>query len=265
MPSHRDTSGFTIEAFPKRRRLVSDIGWMSRRRHSMRGLLEVDITEARSAIRRLRRETGKPLSFTTFLVATVARAMHNNREVNACRTRTGRIAFFDDVHVLTMVEVVNTDGTRLPIGHLLEAANTLSLREIEDRIAAFRDSYHEEPVTRLIDILTSLPPFLRRLLFSGTPRNPRFLRKVMGTVVVSSVGMFLPQHAAWALGQANHTVSIWVGSTVERLSSIKGKPTPRTFACLTIDLDHDIIDGAPAARFTQDLVRMIETAALLKE
>jgi pyruvate/2-oxoglutarate dehydrogenase complex dihydrolipoamide acyltransferase (E2) component len=74
--------------------------------------------------------------------------------------------------------------------------------------------------------------------------------------------MFLPRRAAWALGQANHTLSIWVGSTVEWLCLIDGKIMPRTMACITIDFDHDLIDGAPAARFAAMLVRMIEKASL---
>ncbi len=35
-------------------------------------------------------------------------------------------------------------------------------------------------------------------------------------------------------------------------------------ACITIDLDHDIIDGAPGARFVADLVEMIENATVLR-
>lgn len=255
--------GFTIKPFPKRRKLVTDIGWLARSRHSIRGLVEVDITEARSRIRQRRGETGRPLSFTSFLVATVARAVYLNKDVNASHARGGKIAYFDDVNVLAMVEVVNTDGMRIPIGHLIASANKLGPQQIEEEIDAFRSSYNDSAVTGILDVMTSLPPFLRRLLFARMPRNPRFVQKVMGTVVVSAIGMYLPHHAAWALGQANHAVSIYVGSTIERIRRIDGRLVPRTVACITIDLDHDIIDGAPAARFGSTLVELIEKASIL--
>jgi len=256
--------GYSIKPLPKRRRLVKDIGWMSRTRHSMKGLVEADITEARSLIRRLRRETGRQLSFTAFLVATAARAVAKNPEVNACHTRGGRIAYFEKVNVLAMVEVVNTDGMRIPIGHLIPAAEELQPTRIEEIFEEYRRSYNEASETRMLDAVTSLPPLLRRALFGQMPKNPRFVQKTMGTIVVSAVGMFLPHHAAWAVGQSNHTISIWVGSTVERICRIRGELVPRTFGCISIDIDHDIIDGAPAARFTASLVEMIENASVLR-
>jgi pyruvate/2-oxoglutarate dehydrogenase complex dihydrolipoamide acyltransferase (E2) component len=259
------TDGYTIRSFPKRRKLVTDIGWLSRSRHPMQGIIEVDVTEPRSIIRKIRRESGKQLSFTAFIVATVARAMERTKEVNASHARFGRIAYFDDVNVLTMIEVANTDGMRIPIGHLVPKANKLSPIEIEMIFESFRNTYNSADETKKLDAITSLPKVLRRSLFGQMPRDPRFIQSTMGTVVISAVGMFMPRHAAWALGRANHTVSVWLGSTVDRVCNIKGKLETRTMACITIDLDHDIIDGAPAARFVADVVEMIENAAILKD
>ena len=257
--------GFTLKPFPRRRKLVTDIAWLSRSRLSIRGMIEADITDARSRIHAWRRRTGRPLSFTSFLVSTVAQAVASNPQVNACHAWGGRIAYFEAVNILTMVEVENTDGTQIPIGHLIQAADRLEAGDIEAAIDRFRSSYNDASETRLLDIMTVFPKSIRRLLFARMPLNPDFVQKNMGTVIVSAVGMFLPRHAAWALGQSNHTVSIWVGSTVERLCLIKGEVTPRTMACITIDLDHDLIDGAPAARFTAMLVKMIEKASVLGE
>jgi pyruvate/2-oxoglutarate dehydrogenase complex dihydrolipoamide acyltransferase (E2) component len=211
----------------------------------------------------VRRETGMHLSFTAFLVSTVAQAIAQNPEVNACHTRMGRIAYFKKVNVLAMIEIVNADGMKIPIGHLIPAAEDLEPTEIERIMEEYRSTYNEASETRMLDAVTSLPAFLRRFLFGQMPKNPKFIERTMGTVVVSAVGMFLPQHAAWAVGQGNHTISIWVGSTVERICRIKGELVARTFACISLDIDHDIIDGAPAARFAAALVEMIEKASVL--
>ena len=33
----------------------------------------------------------------------------------------------------------------------------------------------------------------------------------------------------------------------------------KEFLCLTVSVDHDIVDGAPAARFIRQFMRLIET------
>ncbi|MEZ4519482.1 MAG: 2-oxo acid dehydrogenase subunit E2 [Chloroflexota bacterium] len=44
---------------------------------------------------------------------------------------------------------------------------------------------------------------------------------------------------------------------------VKGTVQPREFLNLTLTFDHDVVDGAPATRFTQDLVRRLEGAEAL--
>jgi pyruvate/2-oxoglutarate dehydrogenase complex dihydrolipoamide acyltransferase (E2) component len=39
----------------------------------------------------------------------------------------------------------------------------------------------------------------------------------------------------------------------------------RDYLQLTVSFDHDIVDGAPAARFTKRLVELLETASVLEE
>ena len=39
---------------------------------------------------------------------------------------------------------------------------------------------------------------------------------------------------------------------------VDGRIEIREYLCLTLSFDHDIIDGAPAARFTQRLKEIIE-------
>jgi len=39
----------------------------------------------------------------------------------------------------------------------------------------------------------------------------------------------------------------------------------REYLQLTVAFDHDIVDGAPAARFTKRLVEVLETGSVLEE
>jgi pyruvate/2-oxoglutarate dehydrogenase complex dihydrolipoamide acyltransferase (E2) component len=48
------------------------------------------------------------------------------------------------------------------------------------------------------------------------------------------------------------------------LADAGGRIVPQEMLSLTLIFDHDIVDGAPAARFASRLVAEIESAALLK-
>jgi pyruvate/2-oxoglutarate dehydrogenase complex dihydrolipoamide acyltransferase (E2) component len=51
---------------------------------------------------------------------------------------------------------------------------------------------------------------------------------------------------------------ITVGGIAEKLVIVDGQVATRDYLSLTISIDHDIVDGAPVARFTQRLRELIE-------
>jgi pyruvate/2-oxoglutarate dehydrogenase complex dihydrolipoamide acyltransferase (E2) component len=56
-----------------------------------------------------------------------------------------------------------------------------------------------------------------------------------------------------------------VGSISERLALIGGGLVVREFLHLTLTFDHDIVDGGPAARFTERLAQLLETGYGLED
>jgi pyruvate/2-oxoglutarate dehydrogenase complex dihydrolipoamide acyltransferase (E2) component len=52
---------------------------------------------------------------------------------------------------------------------------------------------------------------------------------------------------------------ITVGGIGEKPGVVDGHIAIREYLSLTVSFDHDIIDGAPAARFTQQLIDLIES------
>jgi len=73
-------------------------------KHSMYGLLEVDVTGAKQFIEDYKVRTGELLSFTGYLALCLARAVDENKAVQACRKGRKQLVVFDDVHVGIMVE-----------------------------------------------------------------------------------------------------------------------------------------------------------------
>jgi pyruvate/2-oxoglutarate dehydrogenase complex dihydrolipoamide acyltransferase (E2) component len=55
-----------------------------------------------------------------------------------------------------------------------------------------------------------------------------------------------------------HPLCLALGSLNEQPAVHRGEITKRWILHLTVLVDHDVIDGAPAARFIDDLVRKIE-------
>ena len=65
--------------------------------------------------------------------------------------------------------------------------------------------------------------------------------------------------AGWGIPIPVHTLDITLGGIAEKPASGDGQIALRDYLSLTISFDHDIIDGAPAARFTQSLKELIES------
>jgi len=96
-------------------------------------------------------------------------------------------------------------------------------------------------------------------------RDPTIVTSMAGTVGISSVGMFGKGHAGWGIASGTHGLDLVVGGTSRRLAEVDGRIEAREMLSLTIIFDHDIIDGAPAARFTRRLVELIESGYGLGE
>jgi pyruvate/2-oxoglutarate dehydrogenase complex dihydrolipoamide acyltransferase (E2) component len=55
----------------------------------------------------------------------------------------------------------------------------------------------------------------------------------------------------------SHTLGITVGGIEEKPGVVDGRIEAREFLNVTLDFDHDIVDGAPAARFAQQFRELV--------
>ena len=89
-------------------------------------------------------------------------------------------------------------------------------------------------------------------------KNPHWLKQSFCTVGLTAVGMF-GKGGGWAIPFGVHTLDIALGGIAEKPGVVDGRIEIREYLSLTISFDHDIIDGAPAARFAQRFKELIET------
>lgn len=250
--------GDRIEPFPVRRRGTVDYMRTAGRRSNVHGLVEIDVTEARRRIAASDTETGEPLSFTAFLVGCLARAIEDHPAVNAYRDWRGRLHVFDDVDVNVLVETT-VRGERLAVPHVVRGADERSVRSIHDEIRAAQAWADPTDLSRLGELALRLPGFIRRLVWRLPQWFPGRWTDIAGTVAVTSVGMF-GEGGGWAVSPTNYTVQLTVGGISEKPRVVDDEITTRELLDLTVTFDHDVVDGAPAARFVQRLRELVEAA-----
>ena len=64
----------------------------------------------------------------------------------------------------------------------------------------------------------------------------------------------------WGIPIAPPTLMITIGGITTKPRYLDGSLEPREMLDLTISVDHDIVDGAPAARFARRLAELVEQA-----
>jgi len=93
--------------------------------------------------------------------------------------------------------------------------------------------------------------------------NPNRIKQIDGTTEVSSFGMF-GRNVRWGIGLLYiHTVGLWVGGVTERPMAHEGNIALRESLNVTLSFDHDLVDGAPAARFASTFTELLESGVLL--
>ena len=238
--------------------------------HTMFGLLEVDVTVPRRLIADHKARTGEALSFAGFLSYCLARAVDEDKSIQAYRKGSKRLILFDDVNVGLMVEHKDGEQRHL-MGHVILGANRKSFRQIHDEIRKVQSD--PTPPGR------GMPGWFRKLMLLPWPlsrwvvsllrwnsrRDPMIGVAMGGTVALTSVGLFGGGHSGWGLSATPEPLGLVVGGISWKPAVVEGRIEPREILNLTVTFDHDIIDGGPATRFVKRLVELIESGYGLDE
>lgn len=251
-----------VRPFARARHDVVDALEVGVHRHVVHALLQIDVTEARRRLRAHAAATGERVSFTAFLVKCLADAIAEDRLLHAYRDLFGRLVLFEDVDVATLIEA-ERGGVAIP--HVLRAAQRRSVVDLhaEIRRVQARPASSTQRSGLLMRLSTYTPGVLRRAFLRALRRVPVRLKQTAGTTLVTSIGMF-GVGAGWGVGILPlHTLGLTVGAIAEAPAVVDGRVEPRELLSLTASFDHDVVDGAPAARFAQRLRARIESASAL--
>ncbi len=259
-------NGYTVQSFPASRLFTMDVGRIGLRKHHIKALLEIDVTEARRKIKRRRAGSGEKISFTSWALFCIGRAVSEHGSAHALRKGRSGLVIFDDVDVSLVVEK-EVDGVCVPLPMVLRKVNEKSIGEIFMEIEnakgkqikdagdyVLEKSRSREP----IGFFSLLPQFIRLLIWKIILSSPLRVKKMMGTVIVTSVGM-MGEANGWFIPYSIHPLCFALGPIVKKPGVKKNSIGIREYLKMTILIDHDVIDGAPALRFASRLVELMET------
>ncbi len=250
---------YQVVPFPVMRRFSIDGGYLGRKRHTVHGLLELDVTLARQAMRAHKAKTGEGLSFTAFIIACLSKAVESNREVQAYLNWRGQLIIFDDVNVNTIIEV-ESDGGKIAMPYIVHAANRMTFRQIHEEIRQAQRRPASTRERRFMGWFLYLPGFVRRAFYALINGFPQVMRPFVSPVLVTAVGMF-GKGSGWGIPVANFPLVVTLGGIAEKPGVVQGRIEIREFLCVTLSFDHNIIDGAPAARFASQFRELVESAS----
>lgn len=209
-------------------------------------------------------ESSTELSLTALVVASVARAAKRHPEVHAYRDWRGRLVTHDHVDVTALVEV-DTFAGKFPLAVVVRDADVHSVATITAQLRATKQRPRQTGSGRFLSAaamnLTRIP-FLATALFRIGSHSIR-ARQRLGTVSVTSIGMFGGGSGYGFGGTTVYSLGIVVGGLSRQPKLLDGAVTEREILNLTVTVDHNMVDGAPAARFVADLRQTIESGAVL--
>jgi len=252
--------------FSKNRQNIVLITEEGARKHSIHALIEVDVTKAREIIHKYKQEENRDISFTGWLMKCIALAVSEHKELNTYRLGGRKTVVFDDVDIPLPVER-NVDGETIPMGYVLRKVNeknvdeiTREIREIQKENVDKKTQVLGKNLTKSEKIILNAPLFVKKLALLIVRRNGLFKKKHLGTVGVTSIGM-KGNFPGWAIPMGGATSAILVAGGIRKKPGVVNDEIKiREYLCLTITVDHDIVDGGPLARFVERLTELIENA-----
>ncbi len=234
--------------------------------HPMVALLELDVTRALAAIAE-RRGRGERLSLFAFAVHAIAATIAEHPDLNLVR-HGRRLVRFEDVDVSVPVEVQTPEG-RVPREAVLRRAQQRSAQdlyaELEQARARHQATGELGDEDRWVHALMRAVRWLPRLVRVGLARwiigSAFRIKARAGTTLITSVGKFasIPGFS-FTFSTGPRAAVFVVGSVSEKPWVCGGQVVPRSILGLSVMVDHDLVDGAPAARFAERLQSRIESA-----
>jgi pyruvate/2-oxoglutarate dehydrogenase complex dihydrolipoamide acyltransferase (E2) component len=254
---------FFFRRIPQSRIATFDVFAIGLKKHHVTALIECDVTALRENIRQLKRQ-GTQISFTARMIHLICTTLYQHPEVAAYKVNKRKLISFENINVSVAVEK-STGNDKVPMPMVILNAEKKSASQIFVEIEHARSiSLSNKDIVlnkkpRFYEgLYYRFPGFLRRLTWHVMLKRYKFVHKSMGNVMITSLSG-MGKVNGWFVYTSIHPVSFGLGAIIKKPVVINDEIHIREMMNMTILLDHDVIDGAPMARFVKHLVRNIES------
>ena len=243
------------------RRAVIASATVTKGKNAIHCFTEIDITEPRTLIKNHFEKTGEKLSFTAYIVACLSRVIQDFPHFNSF-IKGRKIILLDDVTISVLIER-EIAGENVPEPISIKQTQNKTYLQIHQEIREAK-----EKQTNKLGSLSGqewfrlIPGFLLRFFFRIADKNIR-MGVNYGKIAVTAVGMF-SKEPFWFIPHGTATVLATVGSISKKAVDIDTHFESREHLCLTVSFDHNTVDGAPAARFMNQLIETIKSGELIE-
>ena len=254
--------GYKLVDWPQARNPVVDLLEAAHQKHNIAAAWEIDFSEAYARMRRIRRQTGVAVSLNAYLAFALGRAVAKHPMLQAVR-QGKRLVLYDGVDVATAIDYTEAGQPPRAVGARVANADTRSLAEIcvEMRRLA-KQNPMERPALRWRAKIGRYPRPIRRIIWRWIDGNPARRRQMRGTVGLTNLNFLLDRRRpVHGFPHAPYTATLCVGSLYDRALPAPDRPGGVAFSkflCVSLVVDHDIIDGAAAAHFARTLSFFVE-------
>lgn len=259
---------YKIESFPASRLSTMDIGAVGLQKHHIKALLELDVTEARRMIAE-KRKRHENVSFNAWLLKCIGQTVAEFPQLAGIRKGRINVVLFRDVDISIVIER-EIEGKKVPLPYVIRKANEKSISDIYAEIRtgqkqsiADKGNYvlGEQKNDSLMRLYYWMPGFLRRFTWRNIIKNPFITKENMGTVMVTSLVGTMGKVSGWVVPVSVHPLCFAIGSIVKKPGVNNDAIGIREYLYITVLVDHDIIDGAPAVRALSKLARRVESGS----
>lgn len=268
MPQEKN---YHVKKFSPTKMILADYNEVAASLNRVCGLVEIDVTAALAKIEEIEKQENYKVSMTGWVAKCVSQAVIENKQLNAYRKGKRKLIVFDEVDISIIIEVTTKKGKKAPYNYVIRKVETKSVKTITDEIRAVQNKEIKEveQLTRESSTFkwfyTLVPKFIRKFVIRKMITHPFRLKKLIGTVGITSLGMFVKGHGGYAIPFGDKTLNIAIGGIKDHAVVQDGKLEERKILCTTFLIDHNIVDGGPAARFIARLTELMEDAAYLED
>lgn len=243
------------------RRAVIASATVTKDKNAIHCFTEVDITEPRDLIKKYFEKTGEKLSLTAYIVTCFSNVIKDYPQFNSF-TKGRKLILLDDITISVLIER-EIAGEKVPEPIGIKQAQDKTYLQIHKEIREAKSQQTDKLGSFSGQTWISLiPSFLLRLFIRIADKNIHMAKKY-GKIAVTAVGMY-SKEPIWFIPHGSATVLITVGSIEKKVIELDNQFVSREHLCLTVSFDHDIVDGAPASRFMNQLIETIKSGQLIQ-